>query len=101
MLPLNYSETWPLIANLLLLSPRISAEDTQFIRKEILQLLEDDIIESSYSPWHAQIVVTCTPNKKKQFVVDFSHTINHFTLFDVYPLPRIEDLVNQIAQYHI
>ena len=73
------------------------AEDTQFIRKEILQLLEDDIIERSYSPWYAQIVVTSTPNKKKRLVVDFSH----FTLLDAYPLPRIKDLVNQIAQYRI
>ena len=72
---------------------------TQFIRKEILQLL--DIIEPSYSPWHTQIVVTSTPNKKKWLVVDFSHTINRFTLLDVYPLPWIKDLVNQIAQYRI
>ena len=78
-----------------------STENTQFIRKEILQLLEDDIIEPSYSPWHAQIVVTSTPNKKKPLVVDFSHTINHFTLLDSYPLPQIKDLVNQIAQYRI
>ena len=78
-----------------------SAEDTQFIRKEILQLLEDDIIEPSYSMWHTQIVVTSTPNKKKRMVVDFSHTINHLTLLDAYPLPQIKDLVNQIAQYRI
>ena len=82
-------------------SRNYSAEDTQFIRREILQLLEDDIIEPSYSPWRAQIVVTSTPNKKKRLVVDFSHTINRFTLLDAYPLPRIEDLVNQIAQYRI
>ena len=31
-------------------SRNYSAEDTQFIRKEILQLLEDDINEPSYSP---------------------------------------------------
>ena len=71
-------------------SRNYSAEDIQFIRKEILQLLEDDIIEPSYSPWHAQIIVTSTPNKKKRLVVDFSHTINRFTLLDVYPLTRIE-----------
>ena len=79
-------------------SRNYSAEDTEFIRKEILQVLEDDIIEPSYSPWYAQIVVTSTPNKKKQLVVDFSHTINRFTLLDAYHLPQIEDLVNQIAQ---
>ena len=82
-------------------SRNYSAEDTQFIRKEIQHLLEDDIIEPRYSTWHTQIVVTSTPNKKKRLVVNFSHTINCFILLDVYPLPRIEDLVNQIGQYRI
>ena len=50
------------------------AEDARFIEKEILQLLEDDIIEISYSPWRAQIVVTSPPNKKKRLVVDFHLT---------------------------
>ncbi|XP_069746773.1 uncharacterized protein [Narcine bancroftii] len=34
-------------------------------------------------------------------VVDYSQTINRFTLLDAYPLPRITDVVNQIAQYRI
>ena len=67
----------------------------------ILQLLKDEKIEPSYYPWHTQIVATSTPNKKKRLVVNFSHTINCFTLVDAYHLPRIKDLVNHIAQYRI
>jgi len=31
-------------------------------------------------------------------VIDYSTTINRFTLLDAYPLPNIEDLVNTVAQ---
>jgi len=35
--------------------------------------------------------------KKKRFFIDYSVTINRFTLLDAYPLPNIEDLVDWIA----
>ena len=34
-------------------------------------------------------------------VIDYSHTINRFTLLDAYPLPKIDELVNKIAQYQV
>ena len=34
-------------------------------------------------------------------MVDYSETINLFTELDAYPLPRIDDIVNQIAQYRV
>ncbi len=34
-------------------------------------------------------------------VIDYSQTINRFTLLDAYPLPRIDDTVNATAQYSI
>ena len=33
--------------------------------------------------------------------MDYSQTINRFTLLDAYPLPRIEDMVNEIASYGV
>ena len=33
--------------------------------------------------------------------IDYSQTINRFTLLDAFPLPRINDLVNEIAQYRV
>jgi len=35
---------------------------------------------------------------KKRLVIDYSTTINRFTLVDAYPLPNIEELVNKVAQ---
>ena len=33
--------------------------------------------------------------------VDYSQTINIYTELDAYPLPRIDDMVNELAQYNI
>ena len=32
-------------------------------------------------------------------VVDYSETINKYTQLDAYPLPKIAEMVNKIAQY--
>ncbi|XP_059844624.1 uncharacterized protein LOC132404485 [Hypanus sabinus] len=56
--------------------------------------------EPSTSPWRAQVVVVRT-GQKNRMVVDYSQTINRFTQLDAYPLPRIADMVNQIAQYKV
>ena len=82
-------------------SRRFSEEEQIFIQNEIQQLLLDDVIEVSDSPWRAQVVITSNENRKKRMVVDFSKTINLFTMLDAYPLPRIEDIVQSIADYRI
>ena len=61
------------------------------------RLLGTDIIESARSPWRAPVLVVMQGEKKK-LVIDYSVTINRFTLLDAYPLPNMEDLVNRIAR---
>ena len=78
---------------------RFNDSDSKFIDEEILRLLSGGIIEASSSPWRAQVLVASRSNGKRRLVVDFSRTINRFTLLDAYPLPRIDDLVNEIAKY--
>ncbi|XP_059838259.1 uncharacterized protein LOC132400840 [Hypanus sabinus] len=81
-------------------SRRYSAGDRAFIQSEVRRLLREGIIEPSTSPWRAQVVVVRT-GQKNRMVVDYSQTINRFTQLDAYPLPRIADMVNQIAQYKV
>ncbi|XP_059827450.1 uncharacterized protein LOC132395170 [Hypanus sabinus] len=81
-------------------SRRYSAGDRAFIQSEVQRLLREGIIEPSTSPWRAQVVVVRT-GQKNRMVVDYSQTINRFTQLDAYPLPRIADMVNQIAQYKV
>ena len=78
-------------------SRRYSSDDMQFIQSEIQRMLQADIIEPARSPWRAQVLVV-RQGPKMRMVVDYSVTINRFTLLDAYPLPNIEDLVNKIAR---
>ncbi|XP_046864362.1 uncharacterized protein LOC124458379 [Xenia sp. Carnegie-2017] len=82
-------------------SRRYSAEDRAFIATEVSKLLEEGIIEESDSPWRAQVVVTKNERQKKRLVIDYSETINKFTQLDAYPMPRIDDTVNTVAQYSV
>ena len=34
-------------------------------------------------------------------VIDYSRTINRFTQLDAYPLPRMQDVVQNVAQYNV
>ncbi|KAK3726270.1 hypothetical protein QZH41_003048 [Actinostola sp. cb2023] len=82
-------------------SRRYSQEDLAFINGEVERLLKEGIIEPSQSPWRAQVVVTKDENHKKRLAIDYSQTINRFTLLDAFPLPRINDTINDIAQYRV
>ena len=82
-------------------SRRYSKKDLEFISDEVDRLLGEGIIESSQSPWRAQVVVTKDENHKQRLAIDYSQTINRFTQLDAFPLPRINDTVNEIAQYRV
>ena len=79
------------------LSRKYTPEDAKFIESEVQPLLAADIIEPARSPWCAQVLVV-HQGPKKRLVIDYSTSINRFTLLDAYPLPNIEDLVNTVAQ---
>ena len=79
-------------------SRKFNNDDRQFIYNEVSKLLNDNIIEPSYSPWRAQVLVTKDERHKRRMVVDYSQTINKFTLLDAYPLPNIDEQVSEIAK---
>ena len=82
-------------------SRRYTGADTKFIESETKRLLDEGIIEPSESPWRAQVLVTTNHNHRKRMVIDYSQTINRFTLLDAYPLPRIDEMVGNVAKYRI
>ena len=84
-------------------SRRYNLEDRKFIQNQVDQLLKEGIIQPSSSPWRAQVVIAtdeCNRHKKRM-CEDYSQTINIYTELDAYPLPRIDDMVNELAQYKI
>ncbi|KRY15368.1 Actin, acrosomal process isoform [Trichinella patagoniensis] len=80
-------------------SRRYSVAEAKFINDEVRRLLVENIIEESCSPWRAQALVVTSDNHKKRMVIDYSQTINRFTLFDAYPLPKINDMVQALSKY--
>lgn len=81
-------------------SRRYSAADRDFTKAEVARLLKEGVIAESNSPWRAQVLIVRTGSKPRM-VIDYSQTVNRFTRLDAYPLPRIADMVTQIAQYRV
>ena len=73
----------------------------QFIATEVRKLLKKGLIGPSVSPWKAQALIIATKNHKKRMVIDYSQTINRYTLLDVHPLPHIDKIISNIGEYHI
>ena len=92
-----YSDVKPIVTK----SRRFSTPDKQFIDSKIENLLSDNVIEPSSSPWRAQVMVTKNENHRPRLVIDYSQTINKFTKLDAYPLPNIHDIVHKAAQYTV
>lgn len=89
---INLSPNCKLIATS---SRKYNQVDRHFIENKIRNLLKEGVIEASVSPLRAQIFVTCNERHKKRLVVDYSQTINKYTLLDAYPLPNIEGLAQK------
>ena len=81
-------------------SRRYNCQDKKFIAQEIDRMLKGDIIERSNSSWRSQVLVTKDEYRKKRLVIDYSQTINKYTELDAYPLPRIDNYVNDLAKYN-
>ena len=81
---------------------RFSKDDAEFIGEETKRLLKEDFIEPSNSPRRAQVVVIKNEQSgKRRMVIDYSGTINCYTLLDAYPLPQIEDVVLEVSKYKV
>jgi hypothetical protein len=70
-----------------------SPKGREFISQTVAKLLAEDIIEPSDSPW-ASNVVLISQKGKIRFCIDY-RKLNTVTKADQYPLPRIDDYLNQ------
>ena len=84
-------------------SHHFSVNDKAFKQSEVVKLLQTGVIEPSSSPWRAQVVFVKNPSQpdKKRLCVDYSQTINQYTELDAYLLPRIDDMINNLAHYKV
>lgn len=81
---------------------RLPQTHKEIINENIQELLENNIIEHSNSPWNSPLLVVDKKpgpdgHKKHRVVVDF-RKLNAHTIGDAYPLPRIDDILDQLSQ---
>ena len=79
---------------------RVGPEKRKAMRKEVDYMLANDIIESCISPWSSPCLLTPKPDGSWRFCTDY-RKVNHVTKTDSFPMPRVDDLIDQIgnAQY--
>ena len=70
------------------------------VRKQIAEMLENDVIRPSVSPYGAPILLIKKKDSDYRFCVDY-RKLNSNTVKDRYPLPRIDDTIDALhgAQY--
>jgi hypothetical protein len=66
------------------------------LKEHIKELLEKGFIRSSSSPWGAPVIFVPKKDGTHRLCVDY-HTLNEVTINNKYPLPRIDDLFNQLC----
>ena len=71
------------------------------VSQMLVDMEERGVIESSSAAWLSPIVLVNKPDGSKRMCLDFRRVNDHLTA-DVYPLPRLEDLVTVAAghQYY-
>ena len=75
---------------------RASPAQRKVIESQIEDMLNNNIIEPSKSPWASLIVLVDKKDGSIRFCVDY-RKLNTVTKRDVYPLPRIDDCLNAIG----
>ncbi|GFT77332.1 transposon Ty3-I Gag-Pol polyprotein [Trichonephila clavipes] len=66
----------------------------EVLREQIEELLRQNVIEECESPYAASVVLVPKPNGKVRLCVDY-RKLNSVTKVDAYPLPRMDDLLNE------
>ncbi len=75
---------------------RYPEQAKQLIAEMLDDMEQRDIIERSIAAWRSPIVLVNKPDGSKRMCLHYRHVYNHLAT-DVYPLPRLEELVEQAA----
>jgi hypothetical protein len=74
---------------------RVSTPELVELKKQIDELLEKGYIRPSTSPWAAPVLFMEKKDGTKRMCIDYQ-ALNEVTIKNKYPLPRIEDLFDQL-----
>jgi hypothetical protein len=76
---------------------RMDVKDLAELKKQIEELLSKEFIRPSSSPWGTPTVFVDKKDGSRRMCVDY-RSLNKVTIKNKYPLPRIEDLFDQMRR---
>ena len=76
---------------------RLNPYKADIMHKEVVYMLENDIIEPSKSDWSSPCVLVPKPGGAVRFCTDY-RKVNALTKTDSYPIPRIDDCIDKIGK---
>jgi hypothetical protein len=75
---------------------RMATPELAELKEHIKKLLEKGFIHSSSSPWGAPVIFVPKKDGTQRLCVDY-RALNEVTVKNKYPLPRIDDLFDQLC----
>ena len=69
----------------------------QEVAKQLARMQEEVVIQTSSSPWASAIVLVHKKDGSLRICVDYRH-LNPVTKMDTFPLPHIDDLLDQLGK---
>src|SRR4051812_14735056 len=75
---------------------RMSASKLDELKSQLEELLEKEFIRPSVSPWGAPVSLVKKKEGSMRLCVDYKQ-LNKVTIKNRYPLPRIDDLMDQLV----
>ena len=69
----------------------------QAVDEMVEKMLSQGVVEPSHSPWSSPVVIVEKKDGSRRFCVDYRQ-LNSVTKMDVFPLPRIDDTLDSLAQ---
>ncbi|MGV7343189.1 reverse transcriptase family protein, partial [Mycobacterium kansasii] len=74
---------------------RMTPVELQELKKQLEELLEQGFIRPSVSPWAAPVLFVRKKDGSLRLCIDY-RKLNQATIKNKYPLPRIDDLFDQL-----
>ena len=75
---------------------RMSASELAELKKQLEDLLDKKFVRPSVSPWGAPVLLVKKKDGSMRLCIDYRQ-LNKVTIKNRYPLPRIDDLMDQLV----